>query len=885
MEPPRQKTGRIGLASMVPRRHAQSVGGGARAERKIPARVYTVNASAPSEDESDRSYSVLPTFAQPHSPLDEAEVLQQADRAIGDQAGDSDASTRNGDDDEEGNAPIKLTKQAALKLRDFALDDSVLGVTNTGAKRRVVTWEKSTALIGARLRDCAVSDEDILDAFQVLERWAKKDPAGTPDYGLLAVEMKKCDFAQRATSTYRNIFLGLVDWTHDEEAALMDAAKHVRPGIEDILSTSTLKEQDYKDITARINAQQTRITRTFQHVRMKLRTILPEQERLLVRKAEKLKKVRNDLRGRHCYTLAESNVILSMLKPYIGKPESTRPTLPLQECRIKLLKVTGTDRHVESLRSYFKRIINWTEDEIKELLATTCKVINARPGNADNDVSPESLSLENVHRISDVEMTQIKDSISRERNIKDVRQRLKLCMQQKYGAPEAATSIEALCKGIKSKRIPSVSYSSVHTAERKKSLLTEHFADFLEYRREEFESRLFDAPGRSHLERLTEAVNLSVVNTDAVGLTFLKQIAKEKDRAERARRLKFIAAEKYLALLPPDLDAAINPFAVLKKIAKERGTYDEMLKVVFAAFHEWLFPAVYLIERREEIIKAREAAGMQAPTRPFYAATAAAPALRIVMLADTCARHRLLPLLPTGDVLVHAGGWSTASTTLTKEGRSDLLRDQTRDFVRWLAEQPHAHKILVAGASEKELLAAPAEAQFAREAGISYLDGASMQIRGVNFFGVTHFVREEALIASAHDLLPLEDHTLSEAAKLLGQRCGPKTKRADALDGARATWDAIPQGTDVLITHNAPFGTLDVADLLPRHGTNGPRHIGCPELARKILQVQPALHIFGNCPKPGRAQRSGTTFVNASWPPDQAFRAPGAAAQVAVLKI
>ena len=59
------------------------------------------------------------------------------------------------------------------------------------------------------------------------------------------------------------------------------------------------------------------------------------------------------------------------------------------------------------------------------------------------------------------------------------------------------------------------------------------------------------------------------------------------------------------------------------------------------------------------------------------------PPIRIVCISDT---HNATPELPLGDILIHAGD-------LTAHGTFDEVQAQ----LRWLASQPHPHKIVVAG--------------------------------------------------------------------------------------------------------------------------------------------------------------------------------------------
>jgi transcriptional regulator with XRE-family HTH domain len=56
---------------------------------------------------------------------------------------------------------------------------------------------------------------------------------------------------------------------------------------------------------------------------------------------------------------------------------------------------------------------------------------------------------------------------------------------------------------------------------------------------------------------------------------------------------------------------------------------------------------------------------------------------------------------------------------------------------------------------------------------------------------------------------------------------------------SRRYWDRIPLGTDVVITHGPPYGTLDKRHIL------GSR-FGCKDLIQAVLRVKPKLHVFGH---------------------------------------
>jgi Icc-related predicted phosphoesterase len=73
----------------------------------------------------------------------------------------------------------------------------------------------------------------------------------------------------------------------------------------------------------------------------------------------------------------------------------------------------------------------------------------------------------------------------------------------------------------------------------------------------------------------------------------------------------------------------------------------------------------------------------------------------------------------------------------------------------------------------------------------------------------------------------------------------------------RAKWDAIPEGTDILITHGPPLG----------HGdrTVYGKEVGCADLMAAIDRIRPKYHVFGHIHEAyGISAGASTTFVNAS---------------------
>lgn len=69
-------------------------------------------------------------------------------------------------------------------------------------------------------------------------------------------------------------------------------------------------------------------------------------------------------------------------------------------------------------------------------------------------------------------------------------------------------------------------------------------------------------------------------------------------------------------------------------------------------------------------------------------------------------------------------------------------------------------------------------------------------------------------------------------------------------------WDAIPENTDILITHGPPYGILDEVRS---------KNVGCQDLLHRVLDIRPKLHVFGHIHASyGEYKGISTHFVNAS---------------------
>ncbi|MFM7203120.1 MAG: metallophosphatase domain-containing protein [Myxococcota bacterium] len=196
--------------------------------------------------------------------------------------------------------------------------------------------------------------------------------------------------------------------------------------------------------------------------------------------------------------------------------------------------------------------------------------------------------------------------------------------------------------------------------------------------------------------------------------------------------------------------------------------------------------------------------------------------MKIVCISDTHNQHQGIEV-PPGDVLIHAGD-------LTGRGRTY----EVEDAVTWLLDQPHRHKILVAG-NHDWLFQRQPELARALVAELHYLEDSGCELEGLHFWGS-----------------PWQPWFCDWAFNL-------KTRQE-----LHDRWKLIPSHTDVLITHGPPFGIMDKVE----HS----KSVGCEALLETVERIEPRLHVFGHIHEGhGQQQRGRTLFVNASIC-DEAYR-------------
>lgn len=211
--------------------------------------------------------------------------------------------------------------------------------------------------------------------------------------------------------------------------------------------------------------------------------------------------------------------------------------------------------------------------------------------------------------------------------------------------------------------------------------------------------------------------------------------------------------------------------------------------------------------------------------------------MRITVISDTHTRHGLIPMedLPGGDILIHAGDIMNSG-----HNKHDIL-----NFCTWFQSlNQYEDKVFIAGNHDRMF--------------------------------ENHPVETNMIINNYNDLVYLQDDTYTlyfdgpngefpeDNIRIYGSPWQPwfydwAFNLPKNGPGLMSKWQAIPDNTDILITHGPAFGTLDT--VVGRIND----HLGCELLAERIEQIKPKIHICGHIHSGyGYIFKNGTHFFNAS---------------------
>lgn len=192
--------------------------------------------------------------------------------------------------------------------------------------------------------------------------------------------------------------------------------------------------------------------------------------------------------------------------------------------------------------------------------------------------------------------------------------------------------------------------------------------------------------------------------------------------------------------------------------------------------------------------------------------------MKIVIISDSHGKHKQLAL-PDADMIIHCGDMTTRG-----------YEYEIQNFMKWYSSlNQYSYKICCAGNHDWLYETNSMLAKSLVPENVVYLEDSSVEIEGIKFYGT-----------------PVQ-----------------KIFYNWAFNRPESTlikhWQAIPDDTDVLITHSPPYM---IGDYVPR----SMQHEGSPSLYEEITKrIKPKLSVFGHIHAGyGVYNIDEITFINAS---------------------
>lgn len=180
--------------------------------------------------------------------------------------------------------------------------------------------------------------------------------------------------------------------------------------------------------------------------------------------------------------------------------------------------------------------------------------------------------------------------------------------------------------------------------------------------------------------------------------------------------------------------------------------------------------------------------------------------MKIWHISDTHTFHNLLTIPQGIDMVIHSGDCSNPRDPYTNE-------PEVRAFIHWFKSLPIKHKIYVAGNHDTSIEKKLITKKDFQDYNIIYLEDDLVEIDGITIYG-NPYTPNFGNWAFMKDRVKLDRYWVH----------------------------AIPDYVDIVVTHGPPKGILDKS----YDRNNYMECCGDKSLLNKVLQVQPAYHLFGH---------------------------------------
>jgi predicted phosphodiesterase len=190
--------------------------------------------------------------------------------------------------------------------------------------------------------------------------------------------------------------------------------------------------------------------------------------------------------------------------------------------------------------------------------------------------------------------------------------------------------------------------------------------------------------------------------------------------------------------------------------------------------------------------------------------------MKVTLISDTHSKHKQLDAdLPGGELLIHAGDFMNSGY-----GAYDA-----EDFFTWFDKiNNYDTKVLIAGNHDRWMQDRSDEAQ-------GILTG----------YKTIEYLQDDdlTLYYDGHNGDRPQDNVRIYGSPWQPEFCDWAFNLPRNGEEMKAKWDAIPDNTDILITHGPPFGYQDIP------GGQSIR-VGCEMLRYRVDELKPKIHVFGH---------------------------------------
>jgi len=203
--------------------------------------------------------------------------------------------------------------------------------------------------------------------------------------------------------------------------------------------------------------------------------------------------------------------------------------------------------------------------------------------------------------------------------------------------------------------------------------------------------------------------------------------------------------------------------------------------------------------------------------------------IRVVLISDTHQKHNRInqDISYGGDLIIHAGDFMT----------SGYSKYEAEEFFKWYELRGYDNCVFIAGNHDRIMQLEP-----------DMMRGVLTGYKGIDY------LEDEELILEDLAQVPIKIYGSPWQPEFFNWAYNLPRNGVELAE----KWQAIPEGTDILITHGPAWGYVDQVK-------GNSQHLGCELLTQRIKEIKPKIHVSGHIHSGyGHYFDGHTHFFNAS---------------------